>query len=139
MATCKNHPSLLAVGRCSGCAEEFCPNCLVNIQGQQYCGACKVLALQGKVPMAAVAAQEAGTIPCPQAKEALMYAIVSFFCFGFILGPIAIFKAIKARKIIAENPQLSGDGKALAALIMGIISSCLNFLFFAAKFSSLGK
>ncbi|MEI8196915.1 MAG: hypothetical protein WCI73_13525, partial [Phycisphaerae bacterium] len=94
MAMCKNHPGALAVGRCAGCAEEFCHNCLVDIQGQKYCGACKVLTLQGKVPTAAAAVQEAGTIPCPLAQEALTYSLVGLVCVGFILEPIAIYKAI---------------------------------------------
>ena len=32
---CKNHPGVAAVQRCVGCAESFCSNCLVDVQGQQ--------------------------------------------------------------------------------------------------------
>ena len=31
---CKNHPGVMATNRCAGCAQLFCNNCLVNIQGQ---------------------------------------------------------------------------------------------------------
>ena len=116
---CKNHPTVDAVGRCAGCAEPFCPNCLVEISGQTYCGSCKVLALQGQ-PIA-----EAATLPCKEADEALKYAIIGIFCFGIILEPIAISKAMKAKKLIEMNPRLTGSGKATAALIIGIVALIL--------------
>ena len=48
-------------------------------------------------------------------------AIASIFC-SFILAPIAISKAVKAEKLIAENPHLKGKEKAKAAKIIAIIS-----------------
>jgi hypothetical protein len=128
-AECKNHPNIPAVDRCAGCAEPFCSNCLVEIHGQKYCGSCKVLALQGQ-PIA-----EEASIPCKEAKEALTYAIIGIFCLGIILEPLAISKALKARQMIAMNPQLTGSGKATAALIIGIVALILWVLGMIAKFS----
>jgi hypothetical protein len=118
---CKNHPDVQAANRCTGCAEPFCSDCLVTVNGQQYCGDCKVMALKGGAPVIA----EEATIPCKEASEALKYAIVGIFCFGIILEPIAINKALKARKMIALNPRLTGSGKAMAALIIGFIALAL--------------
>lgn len=126
---CKNHPSLPAVARCSGCAEPFCQNCLVEIQGQRYCASCKVMAVQGRPVV------EEATLPCPEADEALKYAIIGIFCFGIILEPIAISKALKAKKILEMNPQLTGSGKAQAALIIGIIGLALWVIGMVARFS----
>ena len=112
---CKNHPSVQATDRCAGCAETFCPNCLIAIGGQMYCGSCKVLAVSGR-PIV-----EQATIPCALADEALKYALIGILCFGIILGPMAIVKALKAKKEIAADPMLTGEGKANAALIIGII------------------
>lgn len=117
---CKNHPSVQAVDRCTGCAEPFCGDCLVEIRGQKYCGSCKVLAIQGQQVVV-----EEGSIPCKEASEALKYAIISLFCFGIILGPIAISKAHKAKQMIAMNPRLTGSGKATAATIIGIVALVL--------------
>jgi hypothetical protein len=128
MGNCANHPKVPAAGRCFACAEEFCSNCLVNLQGQNYCGSCKTLALQGKIPTAAVAVQEAQGMPSPLAKEALTLAIVSLFCFGFILGPMAIYKGTQAKKEISANPGMTGDGKATAAIVIGVISLLLNIV-----------
>jgi hypothetical protein len=117
---CKNHPEAVAVDRCAGCAEPFCSDCLVDIQGQKYCGSCKTMALRGGGPFI-----EEATIPCKEANEALTFAIVSLFCFGFVFGPIGISKALKAKKMIEMNPRLSGSGKATAALIIGTVGLVL--------------
>ncbi len=121
---CKNHPGVNAVGRCEGCAESFCSNCLVEIGGKQYCGACKTMAAS---PAAAVIPDEA-TIPCKEANDALIMAIIGIFCFGIILEPLALIKASKAKKMIAENPAMTGSGKATAATIIGVIGLILWLL-----------
>jgi aerobic-type carbon monoxide dehydrogenase small subunit (CoxS/CutS family) len=113
---CKNHSFAPAVGRCSGCAEAFCGNCLVEVGGQRYCASCKTMALQGQAPMVDIA-----TEPCPDAGQALAFAIVGLFICGIILEPIAISKAMSAKKMIAENPRLTGSGKATAAMVIAII------------------
>lgn len=110
---CKNHADVTAVDRCAGCAEPFCPNCLVEVLGQKYCGSCKVMAIKGQPVF-----DEDPTIPCPQAQEALTFAIVSIFCFGFILAPVALVKASKVRKLLAADPRLQGSGKVTAATVI---------------------
>jgi hypothetical protein len=115
MTQCKNHPGAAAVDRCAGCAESFCGACVVTVKGQKYCASCKTMAMEG------VTLGEAGTIPCALAGEALKYAIFGLFCFGIILGPIAISKAAKAKREIAANPRLTGSGKATAAQVVGVL------------------
>lgn len=131
---CKNHPSVAAVDRCTGCAEAFCPDCLVEMHGQKYCGSCKVMALKGQPVLA-----EEATIPCKEASEALTYAIIGLFCFGFILGPMAISKASKARKMIEMNPRLTGSGKATAATIIGVVALVFWVLGLIGRFSQTGN
>src|SRR5271165_3651021 len=110
---CRNHAGTAAVDRCTGCAEPFCFNCLVELAGQKYCGSCKVLALQGRTIVL-----EKEMHPCPEAGEALTLALVSIIpCIGFIFAIFAMVKAVHARKAIEANPQLSGWGKANAALV----------------------
>lgn len=117
---CRNHPGAAAEDRCSACMEPFCSNCLVTIKGRKYCGSCKVTALGSTLPVV-----EQVTEQCKEASEALKYAIIGIFCFGIILEPIAINKALKAKKLIAANPNLTGEGKANAALVIGIIGLLL--------------
>ena len=129
---CKNHPEVTAIDRCTGCAEPFCGDCLVEVHGQKYCGSCKVMALKGQP----VVVEEA-TIPCKEASEALTYSIVGIFCFGIILEPIALIKASKARKMIAMNPRLQGSGKATAATIIACIAFALWVIGILTRVASL--
>ena len=128
---CKNHPNVTAVDRCDGCAEPFCADCLVELQGKKYCGSCKIMAVQGQ-PIV-----EEAMLPCKKASEALKYAIIGIFCFGIILEPIAISKALKARKMIEANPRLTGSGKANAALIIGIVSLILWVISIIARIATI--
>ena len=139
MAFCKNHPQMVAAGRCAGCAEEFCANCLVDIQGQKFCSSCKVMALQGRVPTAAEAAQEAGTLPNKLAKDALIASLVGILCFGIILEPYAIIKAIQAKKAIAADPRLGGSGASTAALVIGIVVFILYVLGIIARIAATAR
>lgn len=88
------------------------------------------MALRGGAPIV-----EEATIPCKEANEALTYSIVGIFCFGIILEPIAISKALKARKMMQLNPRLSGSGKATAALIIGIVALVLWIIGMIGRFS----
>src|SRR5579871_4887262 len=108
---CRNHPTTPAEDRCAGCAEAFCHNCLVSVGGQKYCASCKVLPIQGKK----LAVSKIATTPCKEANDALTCAIIGIFCFGFILGIVALSKASKARKAMREDDSLSGWGKTNAA------------------------
>ena len=117
---CKNHPDVPAADRCAACAEAFCPNCLVDIQGAKYCGSCKVLAVQGN-PVAAQVEES-----CHEANKALTWGIIglllSSFIFGLIFGIFAIVKGSKAKSLIHADPRLSGSGKANAAVAAGLIT-----------------
>lgn len=128
---CKNHPDVAAEARCAGCQESFCSNCLVEIQGKNYCGDCKVMAVDKQPDV------EEASLPCKEANDALTCAIVGIFCFGIILEPIALVRASKAKKKIAMNPRLLGSGKATAAQIIGVIALILWVLGIIARVSQM--
>ena len=62
-----------------------------------------------------------GNMTCEEAGKALTYAIIGIFCFGIIFGPMAISKAVEARRLIREDPRLMGLAKANVALILGTL------------------
>jgi hypothetical protein len=126
---CHTHPGVAAVGACTGCAEPFCPQCLVDIRGVRYCGSCKGMAIPAT---AAVPVQR----PCTEATEALKYALFGILCFGIILEPLAISKALRARQQMRENPGLTGEGQATAALI---ISGVVLFLWVVGIYARITK
>ena len=111
---CHTHGArVAAVASCTGCAESFCGHCLVTIKGAPYCNACKMMA----IPPEAIAIQ----VPCKEASEALNYALIGLLCFGIILEPIAISKALAAKKKMSQDPTLTGQGKATAAMIFASV------------------
>jgi hypothetical protein len=129
-ATCRNHPQSNASDRCTGCAEPFCPNCLVEISGRRYCASCKVMAVEVNPALF----EHGPTLSSQDARSALICAYVAFgglFCikYGLILGPVAIVLAIKAKTALRRNPQMKGDGMATAGLVMGILATILNFIY----------
>ena len=66
--------------------------------------------------------------PAPGATAALVLGIVSIVFCGIILGPLAIAKSNEAKRAIARNPNLTGEGQATAGMICGIIGLVLNIL-----------
>jgi hypothetical protein len=131
---CRNHPGVEAEDRCVGCMELFCANCLVFVRGQKYCSSCKVMAIGDRMPVV-----ERATMPCKEADEALRWAIIGIFCFGIILGPIAISKALKARRLIEANPALTGYGKTTATLIIAALTMLLWIGGIFSRFNSGGN
>lgn len=110
---CKNHAETAAVERCVGCAEPFCGDCLVEVLGQKYCGSCKVMAVKGPPPI------QEGDEKCEAADKALLYSIIGIFCFGVVLGPMAVAKAMEAKKEMRANPRLAGVAKANVGMLLG--------------------
>jgi len=80
---------------------------------------------------AAKAAQAAS-----DAKNALIMAIVGIFCFGFILGFLAIKKASSAIETI-DTYQVAQDkrGMAMAAKVLGIIDIVLWVIALIMRFA----
>lgn len=61
---------------------------------------------------------EKATRPCGDANTALTFAIVGLFVCPIILEIVALVMAMKARKQIAENVQLTGSGKIVATFFI---------------------
>jgi len=115
LGTCKNHPGIQALDRCTDCMGAFCSDCLTVIGDDKYCDSCNSVIFREEV-----------TLPCKEASDAFKIAIIGLFIIAIILEPIAILKALKAKKMINANPRLTGSGKATAALIIGIIRLLLE-------------
>ena len=127
---CHNHAGVAAVATCAGCAEPFCGNCLVDLKGAKYCASCKTMAVPAD---AAPILHE-----CKDASEALKFALIGIVCFGIVLEPIAISKAIKARAAIAADPTLGGSGKATAAIVIAVVVLVVWVIGMYARFSAIG-
>lgn len=151
---CMTHPGVTANDMCAHCGQSFCPECLVEVNGNKYCGNCKSVAVQTApsatippiptpIPPAGMGQQQGyqgmATQPCKEAGEALTLAIVGLFCLGIILEPLAISKALKAKKMIEMNPRLEGAGKVQAALIISCIGLGLWVLSIILRLAALAS
>lgn len=99
--------------------EMVCPTCGDIVSGG-YCFRCRNLSATGEY----TGPKET----LPEAKEALKYAIIGIFCFGIVLGPMAIVKGTSAKKAIAMDPRYEGEGMATAAQIIGGLVTLLYFV-----------
>lgn len=68
------------------------------------------------------------------AKNALVAAIIGFFCFGIILGPVAIYRARKAKEVLAPGDE--GYGNAQAAEIIGWVVLVLYIIAIIVQFAN---
>ena len=127
-------PAFAAIARCTGCAEPFCGTCLVDVQGQKYCGSCKTMAPKGGSPCCHVA-----TRLCAESKGALIPASVGFvlssvFTIGMLgfagvaLDIMGMARALKAKKTLDADETLGGSGMALAAVIVGVLGLAMFVL-----------
>jgi hypothetical protein len=106
--------------------ENFCATCGDIVSG--YCFRCTNLYPQP--------AYTGAKKTLPEANHALTYAIIGFFCLGFVLGPVAIVKGTSAKKLIAADPRWGGEGIATAAQIIGVIETLLSVLYIISIFTS---
>jgi hypothetical protein len=66
-----------------------------------------------------------------KAIASLVCGIISLVILGVILGVVAVVLGTMARKEIKENPNLEGDGMALAGIITGAIGAVLAVVLIA--------
>jgi hypothetical protein len=72
-----------------------------------------------------------------QAIASLVVGIIGFFCFGFLLGPFAIYRGSKALRLIREN-NIGQEHATLAQVgrVLGIVSLVLWVGWFGFTFLS---
>jgi hypothetical protein len=71
---------------------------------------------------------------CVEARDAMRFAVLGIFCFGIIVEPFAIAKALKARALIRGDPSLGGKGVADAALFVAIAALAFAALGLVGRF-----
>ena len=57
-----------------------------------------------------------------RARDAVLLAIFGLFCVGFVIGPIAIVQAARARRTLVEYAVADGQGVATAGIVLGAVT-----------------
>lgn len=117
---CRNHPGVTATGQCAECGKSFCAHCLVLVRGRDYCATCKMRLAPGGMPPPPA---RSGPVVA-EARNALLLAMVGLFCCA-LLQPMALGQAAEARRLLAADPSLEGEGMATAARIIAIAGMIL--------------
>lgn len=91
-----------------------CPSCAAVVFEDAVCSQCKAILSPDGI-------YHGPQILAPGAVASLVWGIVGLFAFGLIVGMIAISKSGTARAAIKSNPRYSGQGLAIAGLVMGIV------------------
>lgn len=133
---CAIHPESAAAGRCVQCTGAFCADCLVDFLGGRYCGRCRDQRLVQMQGTAAGAVHQGPPtvfdhiIPArnPPALTAYYLGVFSLVpCLGLALGPAALAMGIVAIRAVRRTPMLPGKGHAVAGIVLGTVTSLLNW------------
>ena len=75
----------------------------------------------------------------PGAATSLTFGILALLVCGLIFGVFAITNAVSARKRMANDPRLCGEGMAKAGMILGIMGISWNALLLVAAILNSGR
>jgi hypothetical protein len=121
---CYIHADREAAGTCVGCGKFICTECTTAVGGKNYCPTC----VSSGVPSQNVSSTNTLAI------ISLVLSLVALpltFCYGcgILFSIAAIILGFIARKEIKQSSgRQSGDGLALAGLIIGGITTALVIL-----------
>jgi hypothetical protein len=131
---CANHPWTEASGACACCGRAFCADCLVEFTGQPHCGSCR----DGRLAEMQSAAGGPTTPPTivdqivpaknPPALVGYYLGVFSLVpCVGLALGPAAVILGVIGLRALAANRNLPGKGHAIAAIVLGGLTTAANW------------
>jgi len=117
---CYNHPDVSAVGTCVNCGKAVCTECATNVAGKMYCPECAPLAITPQATKTnglAIASLVLGIVSIP--------LLLLNGC-GVLFGIGALITGFIARSQIKRSAGAqTGDGLALAGIILGVIVGVL--------------
>jgi hypothetical protein len=139
---CLNHDDVATDKTCADCKEPFCPNCLIELQGQTLCGPCKNFRIRGlnrpaRVPGMAVVAMVVGLVSGPvsfcltlvgngQAGGVALTVLMSMV--GLVLPVGGLVVSWIALREIETKPNLGGRGLAMTGATSSLVGAlwCLT-------------
>jgi len=109
-----------------------CPNCRLAIMlGTPICPACRAITSPDGI-------YHGPKINAPGAVSSLVIGIIGLVFCQIILGPVAISKANAAKRAMASDPTLGGEGLATAGMVLGIVDLIVFALGLVIRLSAIG-
>jgi len=148
MPDCVYHPQVETNEFCAVCALPYCFGCLVDFAGRRLCGRCRDLQLaqmQGLGPQADRPATVTEHIIPARNPQALIGYYVGVFslipCLALLLGPAALILGVLGLKAQKANPNLPGKAHAITAIVLGALTSLVNwgFVIFGFVMSAIAR
>jgi hypothetical protein len=100
-----------------------CPTCRAAIvTGAMVCPYCKAITSPDGL-------YHGPKTNAPGAVQSLVCGLIGLVFCQIILGPVAIAKASAAKKAMASDPTLGGDGLATAGMVLGIVDLVVFVLY----------
>jgi hypothetical protein len=108
-----------------------CPNCRVSIMvGTQIGPSCRAITTPDGL-------YHGPKINAPGAVASLVCGLIGLVFCQIIFGPIAISRANSAKRAIAADPTLGGEGLATAGMILGIVDLVLFVIVLMFRLSTM--
>jgi hypothetical protein len=148
MPNCVYHPQVDTNEFCAACTLPHCSACLVDFAGQRLCGRCRDLRLAQMQGLGAQADRPPTfadqVIPARNPKALIGYYLGVFSlipCLALLLGPAALILGILGVKARKENPNLPGQAHAITAIVLGSLTSLVNwgFLIFGLVMAGMSR
>lgn len=136
-AFCFNHPDASSTGVCSACGERFCPNCLITLQNEKFCGPCKnfrlrtlempahlstlaivapVVALVGSFFTLFLLLMGAGLYSSSGGGALFLWIV------GLLPQGVAVVLAFMAIRKVENDPRTGGGALAMTGVVMALIA-----------------
>jgi uncharacterized paraquat-inducible protein A len=118
--SCAKHEKNAAVANCERCGAFMCDLCRIDSDGKTYCPGCfERLNSEGEL-------ESTRTTFKDHSRMGLTLALAMIFLwpFGFIVGPAAIYHAIKGIK----QKRAAGESGGVVTVVIALIAGCAGFL-----------
>lgn len=99
------------------------------LAGTQVCPACKTIVSPDGL-------YHGPKLNAPGAVQSLVLGLVGLVFCNIILGPIAISKASSAKRAMASDPTLGGEGYATAGTVLGVIDIVVFVIYLMLRASA---
>jgi hypothetical protein len=114
---CASHPGNASTSNCQRCGVFMCSLCEIDTDEMKLCPACfDRLSAEGALSSTRTSFRDYG-------RQAGMLALVGvpLMSFGVVIGPVAVYYAIRSLRQLKEMGETKGRARAIIAIVAGLL------------------